>query len=309
MKTTGDLQPLSYGLWGILATPFMAPNYELDKESLTRLVHHFESLGAQGVVALGVFGEGSALNSQEQEEVIKTVCSSTNKMKIIVGISERSTSPAIEQSKRALESAGKKLSGLMVQVNSPNSATLVEHLTKIYEATNVGIVLQDYPVVSGIKISTAQILETISQCPFIIAVKSENPPTAQVIEELTSKTKVPVVGGLGGVGLIDELHAGAAGAMTGFSYPEGLIEAIEAFSENGFEGARQAFSKWLPLANFEAQPGIALAIRKRIYKERGIFRESLVRPPSPQMPKNLEPLMYKHLKIVENYVSKSQGGN
>ena len=303
MKTTGDLQPLSYGLWGILATPFMGPHYELDKQSLTRLVNHFETLGAQGVVGLGVFGEGSALNSQEQEEVIKVVCSSTDKMKIIVGISERSTSPAIEQSIRALKSAGKKLSGLMVQVNSPNSEILSKHLTKIYEETNTGIVLQDYPVVSGIKISTAQILETIKNCPFIIAVKSENPPTAQVISELTAMTKVPIIGGLGGVGLIDELEAGAAGAMTGFSYPEGLIEAIQAYSEKGFEGAREAFAKWLPLANFEAQPGIALAIRKRIYQERGIFTESTVRPPSPKMPKNLEPLMFKHLKIVQSYVN------
>jgi 4-hydroxy-tetrahydrodipicolinate synthase len=116
-------------------------------------------------------------------------------------------------------------------------------------------------------------------------------------------TKVPIIGGLGGVGLIDELEAGAAGAMTGFSYPEGLIEAIQAYSENGFEGAREAFAKWLPLANFEAQPGIALSIRKRIYQERGIFTESTVRPPSPKMPKNLEPLMYKHLKIVQSYVN------
>jgi 4-hydroxy-tetrahydrodipicolinate synthase len=303
MNTSAIAEPLSFGLWGILATPFQGANYDLDKQSLTRLVNHFETLGAQGVVGLGVFGEGSALNSQEQEEVIKVVCSSTDKMKIIVGISERSTSPAIEQSIRALKSAGKKLSGLMVQVNSPNSEILSKHLTKIYEETSTGIVLQDYPVVSGIKISTAQILETIKNCPFIIAVKSENPPTAQVISELTAMTKVPIIGGLGGVGLIDELEAGAAGAMTGFSYPEGLIEAIQAYSENGFEGAREAFAKWLPLANFEAQPGIALSIRKRIYQERGIFTESTVRPPSPKMPKNLEPLMYKHLKIVQSYVN------
>jgi 4-hydroxy-tetrahydrodipicolinate synthase len=303
MNTSAIAEPLSFGLWGILATPFQGANYDLDKQSLTRLVNHFETLGAQGVVGLGVFGEGSALNSQEQEEVIKVVCSSTDKMKIIVGISERSTSPAIEQSIRALKSAGKKLSGLMVQVNSPNSEILSKHLTKIYEETNTGIVLQDYPVVSGIKISTAQILETIKNCPFIIAVKSENPPTAQVISELTAMTKVPIIGGLGGVGLIDELEAGAAGAMTGFSYPEGLIEAIQAYSDKGFEGAREVFAKWLPLANFEAQPGIALAIRKRIYQERGIFTESTVRPPSPKMPKNLEPLMFKHLKIVQSYVN------
>jgi 4-hydroxy-tetrahydrodipicolinate synthase len=37
---------------------------------------------------------------------------------------------------------------------------------------------------------------------------------------------VPVFGGPGGLGLLDELTAGAAGAMTGFSCTEGLIACV-----------------------------------------------------------------------------------
>jgi 4-hydroxy-tetrahydrodipicolinate synthase len=307
MKFSNELPPLPHGLWGILATPFEGTNFEIDGDSLTRLVKHFEIIGAEGVVALGVFGEGASLNSYEQKSVIEKVCESTSKMQVIVGISERATATGIEQSLRARDVAGDRLAGLMIQVNTSNSESLIEHLTKIHEATQVGIVLQDYPVVSGVKISPSQILATLERCPFIIAVKSESPPTAQVIAELSSKTKTTIIGGLGGVGLIDELEAGATGVMTGFSYPEALIETIRAYSQNGFEGARNVFAKWLPLANFEAQPGIGLAIRKRIYQERGIFKESSVRPPTPTMPKILEPIMHKHLLIVEEYIKNSTG--
>lgn len=291
-------QGLEEGLWGILATPFHTPALDVDKNSLFELTSHFEKIGATGVVALGVFGEGASLGANEQVEVIKTVTSATS-LPVIVGISERTTVPAIEQALRAKDVAADSLRAVMVQVNSPQSKGLITHLQRIYEATNVPVLLQDYPVVSGVKISVASTLEVLEACPFIIGLKSESPPTAQVIAELRAKIDIPLIGGLGGVGLIDELAAGAVGAMTGFSYPVALLDAIRAFRDGGFEAAREVFAPWLPLANFEAQPGIALAIRKRIYQERGIFREASVRPPAPSFPPSLEPLLKDHLRIAE----------
>ena len=97
---------------------------------------------------------------------------------------------------------------------------------------------------------------------------------------------MPVYGGLGGVGLLDELAAGAAGAMTGFSHPEGLQAALTAWADGGFRAAREAFAPWLPLVNFEAQPGVGLALRKEVLRRRGIIAESIVRPPAPKLPKD-----------------------
>jgi 4-hydroxy-tetrahydrodipicolinate synthase len=298
MKT--GLEP---GLWGILATPFRGHNLEVDHASLARLTAHFERIGATGVVALGVFGEGAALNSGEQKDSISTVVTSTS-LPVIVGISERNTAPAIEQALTARDAAGSRLRAIMVQVNSSNSDVVIAHLNQIYEASGLPIFLQDYPIVSGIKISIASTLEILEALPFVIGVKSEAPPTAQVITELRAKTNVPLIGGLGGVGLIDELQSGAIGAMTGFSYPEALLATIRSFQEDSFSSACETFAPWLPLANFESQPGIALALRKRIYMERGIFSESSVRPPAARMPKSLEPLMRLHIARAEELLKK-----
>lgn len=297
---TGNARPasLAAGLWGILATPFHGVELDVDHESLRRQVALFRELPASGVVALGVFGEGAALNSTEQQEVISTVVTSGGGLPVVVGISSRSTAPAIEQGRLAVDAAGTNLAGLMVQVNSSSPEVLTRHLTAIHSATGVGIVLQDYPLVSAVNISSSQILSTLDNCPFIVAIKSEAPPTASAIAELTAGTDIPVFGGLGGVGLIDELAAGAAGAMTGFSRPEGLLAAINGWNSGGMSAAYDAFARWLPLANFEAQPKIGLALRKEAFRLRGIFTESEVRSPAAAMPPHLEPLLRQHLDVL-----------
>ncbi len=291
--------PLARGLWGVLATPFTSTEFAVDTESLRREVQLYTRIPAAGVVVLGVFGEGAALDTAEQTLTVQTVAEEAGGTPLVVGLSARTTNVAIEQAHTAIGAAGGNLAGLMVQVNTPNVEALSAHLHAIHQATGVGIVLQDYPAASGVKISTAQVLATVEQCPFIVAVKSEAPPTAAAIAQLTKATDVPVFGGLGGVGLIDELAAGAAGARTGFSHPEALHLAITAHEDGGFRAAREVFAPWLPLANFEGQPGIGLALRKEILKRRGIISESLVRPPAPTLPQELADMIDAHLDAVK----------
>jgi len=110
-------------------------------------------------------------------------------------------------------------------------------------------------------------------------------------------------GGLGGVGLLDELAAGAAGAMTGFSPPEGLRAALSAWDDGGFPAARAAYAPWLPLVNFEAQPGIGLALRKEILRRRGVLTDAAVRPPAPPLPAELHELIDIHLAAAPGVVT------
>ena len=290
---------LAPGLWGILATPFAGPDHDLDEDSLRREVALFRELPATGLVALGVFGEGAALDAAEQRRVVAVVTEEAHGLPVVVGLSARHTAPAVEQAATAVRAATGPLAGLMVQVNTATPEALARHLTAVHDATGVGIVLQDYPVVSGVRIGAAQILATLAACPFIVAVKSEAPPTCAAIADLTAGTDVPVFGGLGGVGLLDELAAGAAGAMTGFSRPEGLLAALHAWQAGRMAAAHEAYARWLPLANFEAQPGIGLALRKEALRRRGIFAEAAVRPPAPPMPEALHRILTMHLDVYE----------
>lgn len=83
--------------------------------------------------------------------------------------------------------------------------------------------------------------------------------------------------------------------MTGFSHPESLRAALDAWERGGYGAARDTFAPWLPLVNFEAQPGIGLSLRKTILRERGVFSDAAVRPPSRSAPQEILGLMADHL--------------
>jgi 4-hydroxy-tetrahydrodipicolinate synthase len=288
-------QPLARGLWGVLATPFTADAAAVDEASLRREVAYQLECGATGLVVLGVFGEAAQLGAAERLAVIRVVDDVAAGTPLVIGIAERDTGAVIESAGRALDVLRHSAGSLMIQVQSGKESELAEHLHAIHRQTSAGIVVQDYPVVSGISISPAELLAGIGGCDFVVAVKSESPPTSAAIAELTAASAVPVFGGLGGLGLLDELAVGASGAMTGFSYPEALLATITAWDAGGYPSARAAFLPWLPLVNFEAQARIGLAIRKASLAARDIFASDAVRAPAAPMPAALRPVLRQHV--------------
>lgn len=289
---------LAPGVWGILATPFHGPDRAVDTASFARQIEHYRRLGASGVVALGVFGEAAKLDADERRVVVRTAIEAAGDLPLVVGIAGLATAPVVAQARAAADTAGEAggaLAGLMVQVNDTDPDVVAAHLRAVHEATGCGIVVQDYPATSGVRIASSTLLDVVDRAPAVVAIKAESPPTPLAITELVRGTRAPVFGGLGGVGLIDELAAGAAGAMTGFSHPEGLLAAVAAHRESGFPAAREAFAPWLPIANFEAQAGIQLALRKEILHRRGLLAEATIRSPGRELPAALEPLIQPHV--------------
>jgi 4-hydroxy-tetrahydrodipicolinate synthase len=289
---------VSPGVWGVVATPFAGAASGIDEASLVRLVAHYERIGVTGLTVLGVFGEAAQLTSTERYEVLEAV-SDTVDLPLVVGATSLGTAPVIEEGLLAIEAIGDRIAGLMVQVNSPRRDVLAAHLRAVHEATGLPIVVQDYPAISGVSIPAEVLGTALADLPFIAAVKAEAPPTPPAIAMLTARLDVPVFGGLGGVGLLDELAAGSAGAMTGFSFPEGLLACVNAWRDGGFEAAREAFLPYLPLVNFEQQVRVALAIRKEALHRRGLIADSTPRPPAASFPATLSEQLDRHLAAVE----------
>jgi 4-hydroxy-tetrahydrodipicolinate synthase len=293
--------PLPQGLWGVLATPF-DDELNVDLTSLRNEVASFAADGCDGLVALGVFGEAASLSADEADAVAHMVASSTN-LPYVLGLSEREPDAVVAQARRLLDAVSRPPIALMAQIGDADPAVAAASLRRLYEATGVGILVQDYPVVSGVSVSDEQVVAIVSACPFAVGVKSETPPTSVAVAHLVPQLDVPVFGGLGGVGLLDELAAGSAGAMTGFSHPAALAAVLRAYRDGGFEAARVAWAPWLPLANFEGQLRVGLAIRKELLRRRGVIACSRVRRPARPLPATLNPLLDKHFATVPAVVS------
>lgn len=289
--------PLTRGVWGILATPFTATGH-VDHTSMAQQVAMYRDVGAAGVVALGVFGEAAKLDATEKGAVVETVTQAAGDLPVVVGLASRATAPAIEEAHLVATAAAAPLAGMLVQVHDGDPEVVAEHFSAISAATATGIVVQDYPLVSGVRMSADALVTATLACDCAVAVKAEAPPTPPAVAALSARTGLPVFGGLGGVGLLDELAAGASGAMTGFSYPEGLVATVNAWFDEGFEAARAIWERWLPLANFEAQAGIALALRKEILHRRGVLGTARIRMPGRELPKSLLPLLDQHLSTL-----------
>lgn len=280
----------------MLATPF-DEGLAVDLASLRSEVESFVADGCDGLVALGVFGEASSLSADEADEVVHTVASGTD-LPYVLGLSERDPDAVVSQARRLLAAVPRPPVALMAQIADAHPAVAAASLRGLYEATGIGILLQDYPVVSGITVSDEQVVTIVESCPFVVGVKSETPPTSVAIAHLAPRLDVPVFGGLGGVGLLDELAAGSAGAMTGFSHPAVLAAVLAAYRDGGFVAARDVWAPWLPLANFEGQLRVGLAIRKEVLRRRGVIASARVRRPARSLPATLVPLLDQHLAAL-----------
>jgi len=300
--------PLERGVWGILATPFL-PDGTVDLDSLVAQVALFARVGARGVVALGVFGEAAKLTADERREVARTALTAAagHGLGVVIGITTTATAPTVEQAQDAVTLAREVsatthgaplLRGVMVQVPTADEERLAAHLDAVHAATGAGLVVQDYPASSGVRIPAAALARVVSRTAGVVAVKAESTPTVPAVAALTAGCTAPVFGGLGGVALIDELAAGAAGAMTGFSFPEGLVATVAAFDAGGFRAARDTWAAYLPLAVFEQQDGIALAIRKEALRQRGVLAHATVRQPGPSLPSSLLGPLTEHLAAL-----------
>ena len=145
------------------------------------------------------------------------------------------------------------------------------------------IIVQDYPLGSGVTLTVSEIGAVATSQPLVVGVKMEAPPTSGSVAALrTSNPGLGIVGGLGGLFLIDELRAGAVGVMTGFALPERLVSIVRLFRADQAAAERE-WERLLPLMRLEAFPPFSLAARKEVWRLRGVIESSCCRRAGAQL--------------------------
>jgi 4-hydroxy-tetrahydrodipicolinate synthase len=274
------------GVYSVLPTPF-EKNGDLDLESLTKVVNLIAGAGVDGVTALGVTGEVARLTDRERGRIVETVVAGINeRAKVIVGASADGLRTCIEYTREA-----KALGAAAVMVSPPralklNTESVVNHYKALADAVDLPIVVQDYPPISGFAMEAGLLARIAREVPSARTIKLEDPPTpfktARILAA-AGETQVAILGGLGGVFLLEELMAGAAGVMTGFAYPEVLVKVVSLYRAGKMDEAADVFYRFVPLMRFEFQEGIGMAIRKEVYRRRGVLADPATRVPGPTL--------------------------
>ena len=288
-------ESLTPGVWGVVATPFQGSTLDVDTDSLAGLVSYYESIGATGLTVLGVFGEAAALTAAERSLVLEVVVEET-RLPLVVGVTSLFTGTAVEEIRSIQAATGDRLAAVMVQANSAEPRRghrAPERHPPVHRRQRGAAGLP-----AGQRRHASAPRRSSPWCrPAASSPRSRPRPRPRPwrSRHLTAALDVSVFGGLGGQGLLDELMAGAAGAMTGFSYPEALIACVRAWQKDGYEAARDALLPYLPLINFEQQARIALAIRKECLHQRGLIADAGVRAPAAPFPEVLRTGLRTHL--------------
>jgi len=269
-------------VYSVLPTPF-ADNGDVDEASLRRVVELFITAGVNGVTALGVTGEVARLDDAERARVLEIVLDQVaGRIGVVAGTSADGTRTCIQYSRHA-----KAAGATAVMVSPPrmpklNSEAVVRHYIALAEAVDVEIVVQDYPPISGYTMEPALLARVAREIPRARTIKLEDPPTpfktSRILEQAAG-LDVRIFGGLGGVFLLEELMAGATGAMTGFAFPEVLVTIVAQYQAGDIDSAADVFYRAVPLMRFEFQEGIGMAIRKEVLRRRGALTSAATRAP------------------------------
>ena len=271
------------GVYSVLPTAF-AENGDVDDASLRRVVDLFIAAGVNGVTALGVTGEVARLDDSERARVLEVVVDQVRgRIGVVAGTSADGTRTCIQNSRQA-----KAAGATAVMVSPPrmpklNSEAVVRHYAALADAVDIEIVVQDYPPISGYTMEPALLARIAREIPRARTIKLEDPPTpfktSRILEQ-TGELEVRIFGGLGGVFLLEELMAGATGAMTGFAFPEVLVKIVSQYRAGDVDGAADVFYRAVPLMRFEFQEGIGMAIRKEVLRRRGALSTAATRAPA-----------------------------
>lgn len=273
---------LGDGVYPVLPTAFDASG-GLDLDSFRRLVGFVAETGAQGMLVLGVMGEAPKLLAGERAAVIDAAVQEAGGLPVVVGATHPSVAGA-----RSLASAAARAGAAAVLIAPPrldraaDDDAMVDYFAAVATGSELEIVLQDHPASSGVTLPAGMIARLASEVGAVTAVKLEDPPTPQKVTVVRDRAPegFKIFGGLGGVFLLEELRRGANGTMTGFAFPELLVEIHRAYAAGAERDAAETFFRCLPLIRFEFQEAIGVAIRKRIYRLRGVIADDHVRAPS-----------------------------
>lgn len=278
----------SRGVFVIAVTPF-TETMAVDMRSVDTMVDFYFDKGADGLTILGMMGEAPKLTQAEAIEVARRTIARASGRPVVVGVSAPGLAAIGELTKAVMD-----LGAAGVMVAPPGSLKTDDQIAAYYAqvvetlGADVPVVLQDFPLVTGVTIPPSVIGRIVEACPSVVMLKHEDWPGLAKISELRAaeakgRRRISILCGNGGLFLPEEMARGADGAMTGFGYPEMMVDVVRLAAGGDLDRAQDVFDAYLPLVRYEQQPGIGLAVRKHVLAKRGAIASDTQRRPGAKL--------------------------
>jgi 4-hydroxy-tetrahydrodipicolinate synthase len=144
--------------FGRLLTAMVTPmtrDGAVDYDATQRLAMHLVDRGNDGLVISGTTGESPTTSDEEKERLLRAVVEAVgDRAHVVAGVGTNDTAHTVELARQA-EKTG--VTGLLVVTpyySKPPQAGLLEHFTRVADATGLPTMLYDIPARSGVPITT-----------------------------------------------------------------------------------------------------------------------------------------------------------
>lgn len=287
------LGPETKGVYTIAPTPFEQDG-RIDWKSIDTMVDFYERCGVDGMTILGIMGEAPKLDATEALDIVKRVVGRT-KLPVIVGVS----APGFA-AMRSLARASMEAGAQAVMIAPPPSLRtddqIVTYFRNASEAIgeDVPFVLQDYPLTLSVVMTPGVIRRIVQENCACFMLKHEDWPGLEKISALRgfqndgSMRPISILCGNGGLFLDFETERGADGAMTGYAFPDMLVDMVRLSAKGERDKAHDLFDAHLPYLRYEHQQGIGLAVRKYVMMKRGAIACDAQRKPGSGLSKTAQ---------------------
>jgi 4-hydroxy-tetrahydrodipicolinate synthase len=235
-------------------------------------------------------GEAPKLSPAESVSFVARVVKRIgNRVPVVVGVTSAGLGLMGDLARRSMD-----LGAAGVMVAGSGALRTDDQIHAYFESvvTQLGpeipVVLQDYPQVNNVYFSSSLMNRIFTDFSTLKMLKHEEAPGLRKISKLREaeasgmrKRRISILSGNGGQHLMQELARGVDGAMTGFAFPEALVEVIRRWFAGEREAAEDLYDVYLPVIRHENQLGLGLALRKETLRRRGVIASARARAPGP----------------------------
>ncbi|MDN4018277.1 dihydrodipicolinate synthase family protein [Zwartia panacis] len=300
--------PRYQGVFPVVPTIFKESG-ELDLPSQKRCIDFMIDAGSHGLCILANFSEQFSISDDERERLTREILEYVaGRVPVIVTTTHYGSLICAQRSRRAQDLGASMVMimppyhGATIRVPEPN---IYEFFSIVSDAIDIPIMIQDAPV-SGTTLSAAFLAKMATEIANVSYFKIETPGAASKLRELIKLGGDAIEGPWDGeeaITLLPDLEAGCTGAMTGGGYPDGIRQIMDPWFAGNRDQAIDAYTRWLPLINYENRQGGILSA-KALMKEGGIIASDVSRHPFPAMnpavrsglietAKRLDPLVFR----------------
>lgn len=273
------------GVFPIAPTAFH-PDGRIDEVSTDRLIECYLAAGSTGVTVLGIMGEAPKLEPEESLSVATRFIKGMKNLPVIVGVSAPGFAAMRSLARASMERGA---AGVMI-APVPSLRTddqIIGYYRQAIEAIgdDIPFVIQDYPLTLSVQMTPKVIRQIVQDHASCVMLKHEDWPGLEKITALRgfqaegSMKPISILTGNGGLFLDFEMERGADGAMTGYAFPEMLVDVVRFQKAGQRDAAHDLFDAHLPLLRYEQQQGVGLAVRKYTLMKRGILASDAQRKP------------------------------